>query len=66
VIVWLHTGGFAAASANFQSHNGKRLAEETGVIVVAPNYRLGPLGFLVHSALAAEDPPRPEYVSLLI
>ena len=59
VIVWLHTGGFVASSANFQSHNGRRLAEETGVIIVAPNYRLGPLGFLVHSALAAEDPQRP-------
>jgi para-nitrobenzyl esterase len=56
VIVWLHTGGFVGASANFPSHNGRRLAEETGAIVVAPNYRLGPLGFLVHSALAAEDP----------
>jgi para-nitrobenzyl esterase len=59
VIVWLHTGSFVAASANFASHNGKRLAEETGVIVVAPNYRLGPLGFLVNSSLAAEDPGRP-------
>ena len=56
VIVWLHTGSFVAASANFASHNGRKLAEETGVIVVAPNYRLGPLGFLTHSALAAEDP----------
>ncbi|HEX5214713.1 MAG TPA: carboxylesterase family protein [Vicinamibacterales bacterium] len=56
VIVWLHTGSFVAASANLASHNGRRLAEETGVIVVAPNYRLGPLGFLAHSALATEDP----------
>ena len=46
VIVWMHTGSFIAASANFASHNGRRLTEETGVIVVAPNYRLGPLGFL--------------------
>ena len=59
VIVWLHTGSFVSASANFASHNGRRLAEETGAIVVAPNYRLGPLGFLVHSALAAEDPAHP-------
>jgi para-nitrobenzyl esterase len=59
VIVWLHTGSFVAASANFASHNGRRLAEETGAIVVAPNYRLGPLGFLVHAALAAEDPAHP-------
>jgi para-nitrobenzyl esterase len=48
-----------ASSANFASHNGRRLAEETGAIVVAPNYRLGPLGFLVHPALAAEDPAHP-------
>jgi len=56
VLVWLHTGSFVASSANFASHNGRRLAEETGAIVVAPNYRLGPFGFLVHSALVAEDP----------
>ncbi len=59
VIVWLHTGSFVSASANFASHNGRHLAEETGAIVVAPNYRLGPLGFLVHTALAAEDPAHP-------
>ena len=41
------------------SHNGQRLAEETGAIVVAPFYRLGPFGFLTHSALAAEDPACP-------
>ena len=56
VIVWLHTGAFIGASANFPGSNGARLAGETGVIVVAPNYRLGPFGFLAHSALAGEDP----------
>jgi para-nitrobenzyl esterase len=45
-----------AASNNFPSHNGQRLAEEAGAIIVAPNYRLGPFGFLAHSALAAEEP----------
>jgi len=59
VIVWLHTGSFVASSANFASNNGRRLAEETGVIIVAPNYRLGPFGFLAHTALAAEDPAHP-------
>lgn len=59
VIVWLHTGGFSAASANFASHNGRRLVEEQGVIVVAPNYRHGPFGFLAHPALANEDPSHP-------
>jgi para-nitrobenzyl esterase len=59
VLVWLHTGGFFGASSNFPSHNGERLAAERGVVVVAPNYRLGPLGFLAHPALGAEDPGHP-------
>ncbi len=56
VIVWIHTGAFVAASANFAAHNGQKLAEQNGVIVVAPNYRLGPFGFLAHSALTNENP----------
>lgn len=56
VIVWLHPGAFIGASGNFASHRGQSLAAETGVIIVAPNYRLGAFGFLAHSALAAEDP----------
>ena len=59
VIVWFHTGGFVAASNNFVNHNGRRLAEETGVVIVEPNYRLGPLGFLSHAALANESPDHP-------
>jgi para-nitrobenzyl esterase len=58
VIVWIHTGGFLQSSANFAGSNGKKFAEETGVIVVEANYRLGPFGFLAHSALEAEDPAR--------
>jgi para-nitrobenzyl esterase len=56
VIVWIHTGSFVATSANFAAHNGKSLAERNGVIVVALNYRLGPFGFLAHSALTNENP----------
>ena len=55
VIVWIHGGGFANASANFPAQNGQNLAALTGAIVVAPNYRLGPFGFLGHAALAGED-----------
>ncbi|MGH9239988.1 MAG: carboxylesterase/lipase family protein [Vicinamibacterales bacterium] len=55
VIVWIHGGGFVNASANFASQNGQNLAALTGAVVVAPNYRLGPFGFLGHSALAGED-----------
>jgi para-nitrobenzyl esterase len=56
VIVWLHTGAFTAASGFFAGTRGQTLAAATGAIVVAPNYRLGPFGFLAHGALAAEDP----------
>src|SRR4030095_6248249 len=56
VIVWFHTGGVGQTSANFAAHNGRRFTEETGAIVVATNYRLGPFGFLSHTALSAEDP----------
>ena len=55
VMVWLHPGSFSNASANFPPQNGQNLAALTGAIVVAPNYRLGPFGFLRHSALASED-----------
>src|SRR5687768_12356153 len=59
VIVWLHTGAFFGGSANLVFHNPQRLVRETGAIVVAPNYRHGPFGFLAHSALTAEDPLHP-------
>ena len=59
VIVWIHAGAFVAASANQAPQNGRRMAERTGAIVVAPNYRLGPFGFLAHPALTAEDPSHP-------
>jgi para-nitrobenzyl esterase len=55
VIVWFHGGSFVNASANFAPQNGMALAASTGAIVVAPNYRLGPFGYLGHAALAAED-----------
>ncbi len=58
VIVWIHTGSFVGASANFAGTNGQRLAQETGVIVVEANYRLAAFGFLAHRALEQEDPHR--------
>jgi len=54
VIVWFHPGAFVNASANFAPQNGERLSALTGAIVVAPNYRLGPFGYLAHRALASE------------
>ena len=55
VIVWFHPGSFVNASANFGPQNGEKLAALTGAIVVAPNYRLGPFGYLRSVALADED-----------
>jgi para-nitrobenzyl esterase len=56
VIVWLHPGAFTGASGFFNGTRGQTFAAETGVIVVAPNYRLGAFGFLAHPALSAENP----------
>jgi para-nitrobenzyl esterase len=56
VIIWLHPGAFTGASGFFAGTRGQTFAAETGVIVVAPNYRLGAFGFLAHPALSAEDP----------
>jgi para-nitrobenzyl esterase len=56
VLVWIHTGAFQAASANLPDSNGRRMAEQTGAIVVAANYRVGPFGFMGHRALTIENP----------
>jgi len=55
VMVWIHGGGFFAGFGGEERHNGARLARK-GAVVVTLNYRLGPLGFLAHPALAAESP----------
>ena len=55
VVVWFHTGDFRAANANFPASDGARFAAERDAVVVAPNYRLGPLGYLAHGMLAGED-----------
>ena len=57
VMVWIHGGGFKAGFGGEQRHEGARLAQK-GAVVVTLNYRLGPLGFLVHPALRAESPHR--------
>uniref|UniRef100_A0A7C2C121 Carboxylic ester hydrolase n=1 Tax=Thermus islandicus TaxID=540988 RepID=A0A7C2C121_9DEIN len=55
VMVYLHGGGFTSGAAAEPLYAGHRLARE-GALVVAPNYRLGPLGFLALPALVKEDP----------
>lgn len=47
VLVMVHGGGFVAGSGAL--YNGTWMSVEQDVVVVTFNYRLGPLGFLVHS-----------------
>jgi para-nitrobenzyl esterase len=54
VMVWIHGGSFVTGSGSMAVYDGANLAAE-GVVVVTINYRLGPLGFLAHPALAAES-----------
>jgi para-nitrobenzyl esterase len=54
VMVWLHGGSFTSGSNRNSFYDGTELAAR-GVVVVVPNYRLGPLGFMVHPALRGED-----------
>jgi len=49
VMVWIHGGGNVVGSAKF--YDGGHLAASEQVVVVALNYRLGPLGWLTHPAL---------------
>jgi len=53
VIVWIYGGGFNVGSASMANYSGAGLARD-GVIYVAANYRVGPLGFLAHPELTAE------------
>ena len=59
VLVWVHGGGFVFGSNREPSYDGQVLSEATGAVVVNINYRLGPLGFLAHPALKAEDSGHP-------
>ena len=57
VMVWIHGGGHSIGRAGF--YQGGNLAETQDVVVVAVQYRLGPLGWLRHAALRrARDPDR--------
>ncbi len=59
VMVWFHGGAFVFGSGGESYYAGSKLAQAHGMVVVTVNYRLGPLGFLAHPALAAEDPAHP-------
>jgi para-nitrobenzyl esterase len=59
VMLWIFGGSFDIGSAGMQDYNGQKLSEASGAIVIAINYRLGPLGFLALQALHDEDAAHP-------
>ncbi len=62
VMVFIHGGGNVIGSAREEIdadrvlYDGASLADATGNVVVTLQYRLGPLGWLVHPSLDAEAP----------
>jgi para-nitrobenzyl esterase len=52
-MVWVYGGGNVAGATNLPSYDAANFARD-GVVLVAMNYRLGPLGFFAHPALTAE------------
>jgi para-nitrobenzyl esterase len=56
VMVFFYGGGFRQGSASTPLYSSAGLPKSTGVILVAVNYRVGPLGFLAHPELRAESP----------
>ena len=55
VMVYLHGGGYSTGSAGSTAQDGGRLAAVHDVVVVAPNHRLGLLGFLWLGEEGGED-----------
>lgn len=56
VFVWIHGGSLVTGAGDLPMYDGTRIANETGVIVVTINYRLGVLGYLAHPELSADSP----------
>lgn len=55
VLVWIYGGGFSFGSTSEPVYTGEALARK-GVVLVSIAYRVGPVGFLSHPELSAENP----------
>jgi len=55
VMVYLHGGGYSTGSAGSTTQDGGRMAVRHDVVVVAPNHRLGLLGFLWLGDVLGDD-----------
>ncbi|MFJ2817349.1 carboxylesterase/lipase family protein [Streptomyces sp. NPDC087294] len=54
VLVWIYGGGFELGTASPPLTDGGALSRLTGAVVVAPNYRVGALGWLTPAGPDAE------------
>lgn len=54
VLVSIHGGAFAFGSGRYIADHGLSPLVRRGVVLVAPNYRVGRMGFFAHPALRAE------------
>ncbi len=51
VYFWIHGGGNSTGTAGLSMYDGSKIAGNGNLIVVTPNYRLGPLGWFTHPVL---------------
>ncbi len=65
VMVWLHGGGYSAASAGFTIYDGANLARKQDVVVVGINHRLNVFGFLYLAEIGGEKYARSSNVGML-
>ena len=54
VLFWVHGGALTNGTGAQVTYRGEALAAR-GAVVVTTNYRLGPIGYLAHPLLSAED-----------
>ena len=55
VLVWIDGEDFGTSSAHLAADDLRRISEDSGILVIAPHYRVGAFGFLGHRALSTED-----------
>ncbi|GAA1961004.1 carboxylesterase family protein [Agromyces allii] len=65
VLVWIHGGAHVSNAGDLAGFDASAIAREHGVIVVAPTFRLGLLGFLGDAAAGDGAAGRPANLGLL-
>lgn len=65
VLVWLYGGAFVTGGTAIPWYDGTGFAANHGIIFVAPNYRLGAMGFLAHPDLGPGNAGLRDQVSAL-